>query len=169
MVFGNTPRPGRSAKDVGLAGPTLGRLGPGFVPRRPFVSYCLWTSLVLDIIKICIDFGPYDAFLLSDVPVMVYQKNSGNSLVISSYLLYLEWNICMLAINICILWPSTPSCTWSWPTIVGMSIASHLIGKICDFCIFVHRSVAIPKCWSRCCRLDTSFAIGWRNSIASSV
>jgi hypothetical protein len=36
------------------------------------------------------DFGPYDAFLSSDVPGMVDQQNSWNSLVISAYLLYLE-------------------------------------------------------------------------------
>jgi hypothetical protein len=36
------------------------------------------------------DFGPYGAFLSSDVLVMVYQQNSWNSLVISTYLLYLE-------------------------------------------------------------------------------
>jgi hypothetical protein len=49
------------------------------------------------------DFGPYGAFLSSDVPVMVDQQNSWNLLVISTYLLYLEWNICMLAVNMCIL------------------------------------------------------------------
>jgi hypothetical protein len=36
------------------------------------------------------DFGPYDAFLSSDVLEMVNQQNSWNSLVISTYLLYLE-------------------------------------------------------------------------------
>jgi hypothetical protein len=35
-------------------------------------------------------FGPYDAFLSSDVPEMVNQQNSRNSLVISTYLQYLE-------------------------------------------------------------------------------
>jgi hypothetical protein len=35
------------------------------------------------------DFGPYDVFLSSDVPEMVDQQNSWNSLVISTYLLYL--------------------------------------------------------------------------------
>jgi hypothetical protein len=48
------------------------------------------------------DFGPYDAFPSSDVPEMVDQQNSWNSLLISSYLLYLEWNVGMLAVNICI-------------------------------------------------------------------
>jgi hypothetical protein len=57
--------------------------------------------------KICMDFGPYDAFPSSDVPKMVNQQNSWNSLVISTYLLYLEWNVGMLAVNICILWPPT--------------------------------------------------------------
>jgi hypothetical protein len=36
------------------------------------------------------DFGPYDAFPPSDVPEMVNQQNSWNSLVISTYLVYLE-------------------------------------------------------------------------------
>jgi hypothetical protein len=41
-------------------------------------------------LKICMDFGPYDAFPSSDVPEMVDQQNSWNSLVISAYFLYLE-------------------------------------------------------------------------------
>jgi hypothetical protein len=36
------------------------------------------------------DFGPYDAFLSSDVPEMVDQQNSWNSLVISTYFVYPE-------------------------------------------------------------------------------
>jgi hypothetical protein len=36
------------------------------------------------------NFGPYNAFLSSDVPEMVDQQSSWNSLVISTYLLYLE-------------------------------------------------------------------------------
>jgi hypothetical protein len=36
------------------------------------------------------DFGPYDAFQSSNVLEMVNQQNSWNSLVISTYLLYLE-------------------------------------------------------------------------------
>jgi hypothetical protein len=32
----------------------------------------------LDILKICMDFGPYDAFLSSDVLEMVDQQNSWN-------------------------------------------------------------------------------------------
>jgi hypothetical protein len=36
------------------------------------------------------DFGPYDAIPLSDVPEMANQQNSWNSLVISTYLLYLQ-------------------------------------------------------------------------------
>jgi hypothetical protein len=35
-------------------------------------------------------FDTYDAFPSSDVPEMVDQQNSWNSLVISTYLLYLE-------------------------------------------------------------------------------
>jgi hypothetical protein len=41
-------------------------------------------------LKIWMDFGPYDAFSSSDVPKMVDQQNSWSSLVISTYLLYLE-------------------------------------------------------------------------------
>jgi hypothetical protein len=48
------------------------------------------------------DFGPYGAFPSSDILVMVDQQNSWNSLVISTYLLYLEWNIGIFAVNICI-------------------------------------------------------------------
>jgi hypothetical protein len=48
------------------------------------------------------DFGPYEAFLSSDVPEMVDQQKS---LVISTYLLYLARNITMLAVNLCILGP----------------------------------------------------------------
>jgi hypothetical protein len=71
------------------AGPTLGQLGPGFLPRHLPVSYYLRLPLVLDIMKICMDFSPYDGFLSSDVPKMVDQQNSWNSLVIGTYLLYL--------------------------------------------------------------------------------
>jgi hypothetical protein len=39
--------------------------------------------------KICMDFCPYDVFSSSDVPEMVNQQNSWNSLVIITYLLYL--------------------------------------------------------------------------------
>jgi hypothetical protein len=48
------------------------------------------------------DFGPYGAFPSSDILVTVDQQNSWNSLVISTYLLYLEWNIGIFAVNICI-------------------------------------------------------------------
>jgi hypothetical protein len=44
----------------------------------------------LDIMKICMDFGPYGAFPSSDVPEMVDQQNSWNSSVIGRYLLYLQ-------------------------------------------------------------------------------
>jgi hypothetical protein len=36
------------------------------------------------------DFGPYDAITSFDVPEMVNQQNLWNSLVITTYLLYLE-------------------------------------------------------------------------------
>jgi hypothetical protein len=45
------------------------------------------------------DFGPYDAFSSSDVSEMVDQQNSWNSLVISTYLLYVESNLGMLAVD----------------------------------------------------------------------
>jgi hypothetical protein len=96
--------PGQPAKEVGPVGPALARLGLGFVPCHPLMSHYLWLSLILDILKICMDFGPYDAFPSSDVSEMVDQQNLWNSLVISTCLLYLVWNIGMLVINICILW-----------------------------------------------------------------
>jgi hypothetical protein len=65
--------------------------------------YYLRLPLVLDIMKIYIDFGPYDAFPSSVVPEMVDQQNSWNSLVIGTYLLYLARNVDMLTVNICIL------------------------------------------------------------------
>jgi hypothetical protein len=84
------PNPGRPAKGVGPIGPTLARLGSGFVPHRPLVSYCQFLPLVLDIMNICMDFGPYGAFLSSDVPEMVNQQHLWNLSVINTYLLYLE-------------------------------------------------------------------------------
>jgi hypothetical protein len=70
---------------VGSADPTLARLGSGFVPHHPLVSYYLWLCLILDILKICMDFGPYDAFLSSDVSEMVDQQNSWNSYTKDNY------------------------------------------------------------------------------------
>jgi hypothetical protein len=103
------PTPSRSAKEVGPTGPTLAWFGLGFKPRHPLVSYYLWLCLILDILKICIDFGPYDTFLSSDVPEKLDQQNSWNLLVIRIYLLYRAWNVGLLAVNICILWPPTPT------------------------------------------------------------
>jgi hypothetical protein len=97
------PTHGLPTKVMWLASHTLTRLSPCFMPCYFLMSYYLWLCLILDIIKICMDFGPYGAFP-SDVPKMVDQQNLWNSLVISTYLLHLEWNIGMLAINICILW-----------------------------------------------------------------
>jgi hypothetical protein len=71
------------------AGPTLGRLGLGFLPCHLPMSCNLRLPLVLDIMKISMDFGPYDAFPSSNVPEMVDQQNSWNSLEIGTYLLYL--------------------------------------------------------------------------------
>jgi hypothetical protein len=48
------------------------------------------TMLILDIMKICMNFGRYGVFISSDVPKMVDQQNSWNLLVISTYLLYHE-------------------------------------------------------------------------------
>jgi hypothetical protein len=62
------PAPGRPTKEVGPTDPTLARLGPSIVPHHPLVSYSLILCLVFDILKIRMDFGPYDAFLSSDVP-----------------------------------------------------------------------------------------------------
>jgi hypothetical protein len=36
--------------------PHFGRLGPGFMPHHPLMSYSLWLCLILDILKICMDF-----------------------------------------------------------------------------------------------------------------
>jgi hypothetical protein len=77
------------------------------IPSCHVVCDCL----ILYIMKICMDFGSYDAFLSSDVPKMVNQQNLWNLLVINTYLLYLEWNIGMLAVDICILWP--PASSWA--------------------------------------------------------
>jgi hypothetical protein len=82
-VFSLVPNPGRPI------GPTLGQLDPGFLPHHLPMSYYLRLPLVLDIMKICMDFGPYDDFPSSDVPEMVDQQNLWNSLVIGTYLLYL--------------------------------------------------------------------------------
>jgi hypothetical protein len=109
-VFENTPNPGRPAMEVGPTGLSLAQLGPGFVPRHPHMSYCLWQCLILDIMKICTDFSAYDTFPSSDVPEMVNQQNSWNSLVVSTYLLYLKWNLGMLAVDMCILWPPIGIC-----------------------------------------------------------
>jgi hypothetical protein len=47
-------------------------------------------------------------FSSSDVPEMVDQQNSCNTLVINTYLLYLAWSVGILVVNICILWLPTP-------------------------------------------------------------
>jgi hypothetical protein len=71
------PNPSRLAKEW------------GFLPHHLPVSYYLRLPLVLDIMKIYMDFGPYSAFLSSNVPEMVAQQNSWNSLVRGTFLLYL--------------------------------------------------------------------------------
>jgi hypothetical protein len=107
-VFKNAPTDSQSPKVMWPAGHTMARLSPCFVPRQFLVSYCLWLCLILDIIKICMEFGPYYAFPSFDVLEMVDQQNVWNSLVIGTYLLYTEWNVGMLVVNICILWPPIP-------------------------------------------------------------
>jgi hypothetical protein len=39
------------------------------------MSYYLRQPMVLDVMKICMDFGPDDAFSLSDVPELVDEQN----------------------------------------------------------------------------------------------
>jgi hypothetical protein len=73
MVFVDAPTHGRPAKVMWPAGHTMARLSPCFVPQHFLVSYCLRLCLILDIMKICMDFVPYCAFLSSDVPEMVDQ------------------------------------------------------------------------------------------------
>jgi hypothetical protein len=90
MGFGNAPKHGRPSKVMWPVGHTLARLSPCFVPHHFLMSYFLWLCLILDIMKICMDFGRCGAFPSSDVPKMVDQQNSWNSLVISTYLLYLK-------------------------------------------------------------------------------
>jgi hypothetical protein len=107
-VSGKVPTHGRPTKVMWPTGHTLARLSLCFVPHHFLISYCLWLCLILDIINICMDFRPYGAFPSSDVPEMVDQQKLWNSLVIGTNLLYLEWNVVMLVVNICILWPPTP-------------------------------------------------------------
>jgi hypothetical protein len=106
--FGNVPTHGWLAKVLWLGGYTLAQLSLCFVPHHFLVSYCLWLCLILDIMKICTEFGPYGAFPSFVVLEMVDQQNSWNLLIIGTYLLYLEWNVGMLVANICFLWPPTP-------------------------------------------------------------
>jgi hypothetical protein len=108
-VFRNAPTHGRLAKVMWPASHTLARLSLWFVPRHFHMSYFLWLCFISDIMKICMDFSPYGPFPSSNVPKMVDQQNSWNSLLISTYLLYLEWNVGMLVVNICMLWPPTPA------------------------------------------------------------
>jgi hypothetical protein len=78
------------------------------------------------------DFGPYGAFPSSHVLIMVDQHNSWNSLVISTYLLYLEWNIGMLVVNICILSPPTVvDVTW-WVAMWIEAGVGDLVWRIGD-------------------------------------
>jgi hypothetical protein len=76
MVFRNARTHGRPAKVMWPTGHTLARLSPCFVPRHFLMLYFLWLCIILDIMKICMDFGPYGAFPSFDVPEMVDQQNS---------------------------------------------------------------------------------------------
>jgi hypothetical protein len=69
---------------------TCGEIVFGNVPTHSRPTKEMWLCLILDIMKICMEFGPYGAFPSSDVPEMVDQQNSWNSLVIGTYLLYFE-------------------------------------------------------------------------------
>jgi hypothetical protein len=73
IVFGNAPTHGRTTKVMWPASHTLAQLSLCFVSCHFLMSYCLWLCLVLDIMKICMDFGLYGAFSSSDVPEMVDQ------------------------------------------------------------------------------------------------
>jgi hypothetical protein len=86
-VFGDAPTHGRPTKVMWPAGYTLAWFSLCLVPHHFLVSYCLWLCLILDIMKICMDFRPYDAFPSADVPEMVDQQNLWTSLVVSTYLL----------------------------------------------------------------------------------
>jgi hypothetical protein len=66
-ISGNAPTHGWPAKVVYLAGHTLAWLSSCFVSRHFLMSYLPWLCLILDIMKICMDFGPYGAFPSSDV------------------------------------------------------------------------------------------------------
>jgi hypothetical protein len=101
MVFENVPT--RPIKVMWPAGHTLAQLSPCFVPHHLLVSYYLWLCLILNIMKICMNFDSYGAFPSSDITKMVDQQNSWNSLIISIYNIY----IYILLINICILWLAT--------------------------------------------------------------
>jgi hypothetical protein len=103
------------------------------VPHHFLVSSFLWLCLILDIMKICMDFGPDGAFSSSDIPKMVDQQNSWNSLVISTYLLHLEWNVGMFVINICILWLLTTFLV-AWPRIALWS--DREVRRICPMACF---------------------------------
>jgi hypothetical protein len=70
--------------------PHLGSVEPVlYAASCPHVILSM-TMLYFDIMKIGMDFGTYVAFPSSDVPEMVDKQNSWNSLLIGTYLLYLE-------------------------------------------------------------------------------
>jgi hypothetical protein len=90
MGFGNVPTHGWPVKVMWPVDHTLAQLSLYFLPHHFLVSYCLCLCLILDIMKICMDFGPYGGFWSSDILEMVDHQNSWNSLVIGTNLLYLE-------------------------------------------------------------------------------
>jgi hypothetical protein len=65
--------PWLAGQGVKPAGPTLLQLDLGFFACGLPMSYYLRLPLVLDIMKICMDFGPSNAFSSSNVPEMIDQ------------------------------------------------------------------------------------------------
>jgi hypothetical protein len=87
----------------------FGSVGPGLCATS---STCVTFSVTMPYFGHMEDmhgFWSIWCFSLFNVPQMIDQQNSWNSLVISTYFLYLEWNVGMLVVNIRILW--LPTCT----------------------------------------------------------
>jgi hypothetical protein len=101
-------------------------------PRR----WLGWARALCHIIPSCHILCDYGLFLTYWryawilVHMMIFcQQNSWNSLLISTYLLYLKWNVGMLAVNICILWPPTMT------TLMGQSYWA-LVAQVLPWCHF---------------------------------
>jgi hypothetical protein len=104
-IFVNAPTHSWPAKVMWPTGHSLARLSSCFVPRHFLISYFLWLCLILDIIKICMYFDPYDTFFVIRCSWNGRSTNLVELVIINTYFLYLEWNVDMLMVNICILWP----------------------------------------------------------------